>query len=929
MSAIITTKGENLIAQCQGEGRVLNIDKMIFANVEGVDPEAAIDRATGKPEAGQIMQEFIIPDEYKGFVNPNQVVYSIVLDSNAGNYDFNWIGLYSSADDVVVAITTLPKISKWKTEGQIQGNHLTRNFMLEFTGAAESTGMNVAADTWQLDFSVRLNGIDDRQRKSNRDTYGRARFWKDGFKLVNAEGAFTLSAGVGYVEGIRIDLENVLPVSGENLPKSVWLDVSYTLQGSDVVAKAVPVYGDDFEDSILDGINHYFVKIAEIDGSGTVTDCRTVDNIETDLVEYLKNLISGHGADPNAHMELLARLATGIVVIMNPLQAAVDIGETPVFSSNEFVPIFINTVQNAAQWQVDYASGDFSNPVFDSGPSAVALTSFEMPAGYLQVSNIYKVRCRRRLNTGQWSPWSEIVIFTTRSVFNYVARPVNLEPVNNAIGIQERPVLKSGPFSVAGDAEDTHAATQFRIRIGDTVLHVSPEILAGFEYILPAGLLLVSSDYILECRHRGANLDWSEWSLATTFRTVAAFMVGDEAVYPSAWDIVSKASSVGMALEDGAELCSNGIDQDEGDGDWGEISVRAKVRDKGLNILDSTSKDQLDTTSRINQEDLVATGLGLATVGVVTTSVAARLDDPDPFNDSSGLALYQFNGNGTNLGTHGGTWEGVMSYVGGNFGTALCTPGNYASQANGFSITADHSFSYWSTSGTGFGIIEGYLHSHIGLASNYIFGWFDSPQHQGTAGGLLPADIQNQLAAIFSGGWHHICLVPILDGVQLWIDNNLIYTRGTSAQPELIVSALQSQYGSSANQYYDQVRVFKRSLSDVEIQRLFAEECTVYHGDISAANFPTAPNRAHKLPALTAATGAAGTAFTADNFTEITIEKITLGTDTDPDNPNFLLLESIKLSGVPFRCVAMGVKNLPAGSECRVAETRIDTYKLG
>ncbi|WP_051249655.1 phage tail protein [Maridesulfovibrio zosterae] len=617
MSSVITVAGENLIAAKQGAGQLLVIDKMIFANVPDVDPEVAVDRSSQKPAAEQIMQEYDIPAEYMAYVSPNQVVYSAVLDSNDGDYDFNWIGLYSSAADVVVAITTLPTISKFKTAGQIQGNHLTRNFMLSFDGAAESTGMTVAADTWQLDFSTRLSGLDERDRKTNRDIYGRARFWKDGFKLINTEGSYTLSSGVAYVEGIRIDLDNPFPVSGARLPKSIWLDVSLSPQGSTVVAKAVPVYGDNFEDNIQDGIKHYFVKVADVDATGKIVDRRVVDNIETDLVEYLKTLVHGHETDPDAHSELLAKLATGVPDILYPLNMAENIGETPVFTCTQFVPIFANTLQNAAQWQIDYASKDFSNPVFDSGPSAVALTSFEMPADYLQVASIYKVRVRRRLNTGQWSPWSTAVTFTTRDIFNYVDRPSNISPSSGATGVMECPKFISSQFNVVGDETDTHESTQFRVRIGDTALHLSPELGPVTEYVLPAGLLQVSSDYVWEVRHKGSALGWSEWSTATSFHTAMAFITGDEAISFTSWDGYDNASAAGVALADDAALRSNCVDQGADEGDWISLQTRLKIREQGLKVDERTSSTHLVTTDQLTAGLKVGTSEGIATLGDV------------------------------------------------------------------------------------------------------------------------------------------------------------------------------------------------------------------------------------------------------------------------------------------------------------------------
>lgn len=641
--------------------------------------------------------------------------------------------------------------------------------------------------------------------------------------------------------------------------------------------------------------------------------------------------MSDHNTNPKAHPDLLARLATGTPEILFPAAGAENIGETPIYRFRQFAPVFNGTSEEAIQVQIDLETGNFSNPVHDSGFLTTIAAGYEQPAGMLQAGETkYKIRYRRRLNTGQISEWSEVIVFETRNVFNYVSRPSNVSPSNGATGVMETPKLVSSAFAVVGDANDTHEATQYRMRIGDTVLHLSPELGAVTEYDFPAGLLLVSGDYVWETRYKGAALGWSEWSTATSFHTAVAFVTGDEALSFTSWDGYDNASAAGVALTDDAALRSNGVDQGELEGDWTSFKVREKVRAKGLVIHEDTTSDLLVSPDLISKNYKLATDLGIVTAGDVTTSTVSSIDNPDPFNDQSGLALYQFNNNGTNLGPHGNTWVGVMSYIAGKYGAAMSTPGNYASQADGFSITpADHSFSYWSTGGTGFGIPDGYIHSHIGLAGgNSIFGWFDSPQHNGI--GYLPADLQAQLNSIFTGGWHHICLVPNENGVELWIDGTHIYTRPPSTQSTLVATALQSQYGGTANQYYDQVRVFNRSLTAAEIQNLNAEECTLYSADISSANFASAPTRAHKMPTLAAATGPAGPAFTADDFNEIAVETATLGTDVDPDRPDFILLESAKITpATPFRRVALGVSGLSKDSETRISETQCDTWKVG
>ncbi len=142
-----------------------------------------------------------------------------------------------------MAVATFPRLEKRRYDPatNTQGNNLTRNFLLEFSGARELTQITVEAAVWQLDFTVRLKGIDERERLSNRDIYGRAAFLDDGWLLTNTGGAYRFEAGRGYVEGIRAALQEPTPLVPAVTPCEVWLDVSMLGQGSDVVTVVTPL----------------------------------------------------------------------------------------------------------------------------------------------------------------------------------------------------------------------------------------------------------------------------------------------------------------------------------------------------------------------------------------------------------------------------------------------------------------------------------------------------------------------------------------------------------------------------------------------------------------------------------------------------------------------------------------------------------------
>jgi hypothetical protein len=272
--AFITVSGENKIAYQQGNELPLNITHFVLANIAGLGAEPA-DRIEAMPDVGDIVDTR--PVTRKGYVNENRVVYSLTLDSTVGDYTFNWVGL-KDVDGVLIAVTYLADpIVKTQTAGGIQGNNLVRNFLLQYSGLAATTGIDVPAETWQIDFTARLLQIDERERLSNFDIYGQGAFFDDGFKVTYAGGTnFTVAAGLGYVGGIRCKQYSSATVSAASYPKYVYVDAS--LQGdltgvSEVIAFTVTASElTDYTDS--NGFNHYVTKIAQIIATGNIIDLR-------------------------------------------------------------------------------------------------------------------------------------------------------------------------------------------------------------------------------------------------------------------------------------------------------------------------------------------------------------------------------------------------------------------------------------------------------------------------------------------------------------------------------------------------------------------------------------------------------------------------------------------------------------------------------
>ncbi|EEI5689609.1 phage tail protein, partial [Salmonella enterica] len=254
-------------------GEPVLLDEFVFANVPGLDPDQPVDRNETLPPTEQIVHRQAV--SRKGVVNDNAVVHSVVLGADVGDFSFNWIGLLNKASGTLAMIVHAPLQQKLKTaEGQ-QGNVLTRSFLMEYNGAQAEIGINTPAETWQIDFTARMAGMDERQRLENIDIFGAAAFFGDGYLVGKSGNQFYVTKGTGYVAGLRTTLAENLNITVTTRPVKVWLDVCWTGTLTSVwgVQSRITV-ADNLADYVQNGVQHYVFAVAGIDENGNITDLR-------------------------------------------------------------------------------------------------------------------------------------------------------------------------------------------------------------------------------------------------------------------------------------------------------------------------------------------------------------------------------------------------------------------------------------------------------------------------------------------------------------------------------------------------------------------------------------------------------------------------------------------------------------------------------
>lgn len=273
MSQVAITKAfQNWKAQQAINNTPVTLDEFVFAYIPGLDFDKPIDVNETLPAADKIVHRQEVSKS--GIVNDNAVIYSVTIGADIGDFDFNWIGLINRESGVLAMVIHAPTQRKIQNAAGQQGNVLVRSMLMEYSGAKTATAITTPAETWQIDFTSRLAGIDERQRLENIDLYGNAAFFGDGWLVAQRDGQFYVTKGAGYVAGLRADLPGDANIDVQT-PAKVWLDVCWTGTLTSVWGVQCKItIADELTDYEENGQNHYVFALASIDEDGNITDLR-------------------------------------------------------------------------------------------------------------------------------------------------------------------------------------------------------------------------------------------------------------------------------------------------------------------------------------------------------------------------------------------------------------------------------------------------------------------------------------------------------------------------------------------------------------------------------------------------------------------------------------------------------------------------------
>ncbi|HAF2130341.1 TPA: phage tail protein [Salmonella enterica] len=394
--SVITSAFEHLKAQEAAGGNRIIIDQFVFANIPGLNVTDTPPESEPLPPDAQIVHRQAV--DRNGVVNENTVAYSVTLPESVGDFTFNWLGLVSSATNTLCMTAYLHPQEKIKTAGGKQGNTLIYSEIMEYAGASAATGITTPVNTWQIDFTARLHGMDEATRKAALDIYGPGLFFNDAFKLTaKSTGQATFAPGIAYLRGLRVEMETTGTLTfATGKAQTVYLDAALTgtLTGENkAMFTLTSQKSADYIDDL--GFAHYVEPVATISASGEITDIRKTRKPLNDRLdgEYLTrdgNLkeIADKGeqaqSDAREHMGLgnSATLNTGttqgtvaagddsrITGAMQKDQNGEDIPDKPKFIENVGLKETLNPTKRVSIGNIGNGAFDGSVPCINIGDS--------------------------------------------------------------------------------------------------------------------------------------------------------------------------------------------------------------------------------------------------------------------------------------------------------------------------------------------------------------------------------------------------------------------------------------------------------------------------------------------------------------------------------------------------------------------------------
>ena len=469
MGASITLAGESLISQKQAARQTVEVSTFILAKVPGLDTTLPVDRAAGVPQADLIVHT--TPVTREGYLATNKVVYSLMLGTDVGDFDFNWMGLVT-AEGVLLIAAYVPLQQKRREVPPLQaGNNLTRNIVWEYDGAQSLSGITVPASTWQFDFTA-------------------------DFTAINAQ-----------LADLKTELDKKVDLTTWTPPQAVSLD------------GPVLVYPGSTNTYTITDFNRFSIFTAATT-AGTVTiaaDVLTL-TIPADAPAGLMTLDVLRDGNKASFRLPVGAAAIVPPTITSPLNLATGVALDLVLIATAFevFPAGFDH-QVSRRWQIATDEA-FTQLIFDK-TSTTDLVSIR-PSDYDFLMPPGKRLYARALDIGATlqSAVPAAISFNTATI--YIRRPSITFPIDGQQGVTSPVTILSDAFSVYG-GNDVHAESRYQLFMAPDATGLVSD--SGWSTNLtsykPSSSIAPKTQLYVRVKYKGKVLGETEWSSLVRFVT--------------------------------------------------------------------------------------------------------------------------------------------------------------------------------------------------------------------------------------------------------------------------------------------------------------------------------------------------------------------------------------------------------------------------
>lgn len=266
------------------------------------------------------------------------------------------------------------------------------------------------------------------------------------------------------------------------------------------------------------GMASYTILVQGIDGATGTIVVRATDTAKNDsdekTITYIKRLVSLRAPR-----------------ILQPVEGSADVALSPLLGMQAFA---LNgnggIVAQPSGTQIRLASdAGFTDIIYDTGK--IAYCTEHTVDKVLEASSEFFVQARHEGGQFGWSAYGESTRFTT--IAKTVLAPQVVSPPNASTGQSVEPVLVLTALQSTGIVDTpvaSHVQVAQDLAFSSVVFDSTENGVYSTSVQVPR--LQQRSRYYARARHKGLNIGWSPWSLASSFETLEAFVHVPEILAP-------------------------------------------------------------------------------------------------------------------------------------------------------------------------------------------------------------------------------------------------------------------------------------------------------------------------------------------------------------------------------------------------------------